>query len=143
MYKHLFNSNFSAPVKDLLSIKKRSQKQQQSSRRSSTNSSQYNEWFLLQEPTSPRVLDLACGNGTWVLEMATDFPDSQFYGIDIVANYPTSIKPSNATFLQLDILDPKGLPYPDEYFDYIHMRQVYSCFSESDWEVKNKGYKTN
>lgn len=84
----------------------------------------------------PRVLDIACGNGTWILEMATEFPDSQFYGLDILANYPTTVKPANTFFCQYDILDPKGLPYPDDYFDYIHMRQVYSCFSEQDWVVR-------
>lgn len=117
MYKHIFGSNFSAPVKDLLLQPKRD----------SRGSSQW-----IQEP--PRVLDIACGNGAWVLEMATEFPNSQFYGIDIVASYPTTVKPANTIFSQCDVL--LGLPYPDEYFDYIHIRQVYTCFSEDDWEVK-------
>lgn len=114
-------------MKDLLSSKQ--------SRRNSGSS--YHQW-LQDSPTSPppRVLDIACGNGTWVLEMATEFPESEFYGIDILANYPTTVKPANTFFCQCDILNPKGLPYPDNYFDYIHIRQVYSCFSEEDWVVK-------
>lgn len=84
----------------------------------------------------PRVLDIACGNGTWILEMATEFPRSQFFGIDFLVNYPTTIKPLNTFFSQHDVLDPKGLPFPDNYFDYVFMRQVYTCFSESDWTVK-------
>lgn len=122
MYKHLFNSNFSAPVKDLLSIKPK--------RNSGSGRNQWDEGF---DP--PRVLDIACGNGAWVLEMATEFPNSQFYGIDIVASYPTTVKPANTFFSQCDILHPNGLPFPNEYFDYIHVRQVYTCFSENDWEV--------
>lgn len=124
----MFDSNFSAPVKDLLSIK------HQPSKRDS-GSSQY-QW--LQETYPPRVLDIACGNGAWVLEMATEFPNSQFYGVDIVASYPTTVKPANTYFSQCDILSSNGLPYPDEYFDYIHIRQVYTCFSENDWEVNQK-----
>ncbi|EPB91632.1 hypothetical protein HMPREF1544_01554 [Mucor circinelloides 1006PhL] len=115
IYKYLFGANFSAPVKDLLSSNP--------SRRDSG------------------LLDIACGNGTWILEMATEFPGSQFYGIDILANYPTTVKPANTFFCQYDILNPKGLPYPDDYFDYIHMRQVYSCFSEQDWVTVMKEIK--
>ncbi|KAI8641289.1 S-adenosyl-L-methionine-dependent methyltransferase [Parasitella parasitica] len=131
IYKHLFGGNFLAPVKDLLSSKQ--------SRRGS-GSSQH-QW--LQDSPSlllpPRVLDIACGNGTWILDMATEFPDSQFYGIDILANYPKLVKPANTFFSQHDILE--GLPYPDDYFEYIHMRQVYSCFSEQDWVTIMKEVK--
>lgn len=135
IYKYLFGGNFSAPVKDLLSSNP--------SRRNSGSS--HHQWMqdspslLILSP--PRVLDIACGNGTWILEMATEFPDSQFYGIDILANYPTTVKPANTFFSQHDILDPKGIPYPDDYFDYIHMRQVYSCFSEQDWVMVMKEIK--
>ncbi|CEP10542.1 hypothetical protein [Parasitella parasitica] len=131
IYKHLFGGNFLAPVKDLLSNKQ--------SRRNSGSS--YHQ--RMQDSPSllspPRVLDIACGNGTWILEMATEFPDSQFYGIDILANYPKLVKPANTFFSQQDIL--KGLPYPDDYFEYIHMRQVYSCFSEEDWATIMKEIK--
>lgn len=89
----------------------------------------------VQDIPPPRVLDIACGNGTWILEMATEFPESQFYGIDIATSYPNTVKPPNAFFNQCDVLQPNGLPFPDNHFDYIHMRQVYTCFSESDWIV--------
>ncbi|KAI9483256.1 MAG: S-adenosyl-L-methionine-dependent methyltransferase [Benjaminiella poitrasii] len=126
---YIFGDNFSAPVRDLLSIKQ--------SRRNSGGS--YSQW--LQDVPPPRVLDIACGNGTWILEMATEFPETQFYGIDLFANYPTTIKPANAFFCQSDVLQPQGLPYPDGYFDYIHMRQVYTCFSDDDWTIVMKEIK--
>lgn len=69
--------------------------------------------------------------------MATEFKHAHFYGIDISPNYPTAIKPPNTFFIQYDILNPKGLPFPDSYFDYVFMRQVYTCFSSSDWTVSN------
>ncbi|KAG1046411.1 hypothetical protein G6F43_011103 [Rhizopus delemar] len=123
IYKHLFNGNFSAPVRGLLSGPV------SSARRGSSGSSQSN-W---EDLPPPRVLDLGCGNGTWILEMATEFKHAHFYGIDISPNYPTAIKPPNTFFIQYDILNPKGLPFPDSYFDYVFMRQVYTCFSSSDW----------
>lgn len=80
-----------------------------------------------------RVLDVACGFGVWVLEMASTFPTAAFYGIDIAPIYPNTVKPPNATFQQCDILQP--LPYPNEFFDYIHMRLVCHCFSAPDLKV--------
>ncbi|KAG1141329.1 hypothetical protein G6F38_008500 [Rhizopus arrhizus] len=98
IYKHLFNGNFSAPVRGLLSGPV------SSARRGSSGSSQSN-W---EDLPPPRVLDLGCGNGTWILEMATEFKHAHFYGIDISPNYPTAIKPPNTFFIQYDILNPKG-----------------------------------
>ncbi|KAI8064274.1 S-adenosyl-L-methionine-dependent methyltransferase, partial [Gilbertella persicaria] len=123
IYKFLFGGNFSSPVRDLLSLK-------QLKRNSASSSSNAQQWDLQPLP-QPKVLDIACGTGTWILEMATEFPETQFYGIDIAPIYPTTIKPSNTFFSQHDILN--GLPFPNEYFDYIHMRHVYTCFSEEDW----------
>jgi ubiquinone/menaquinone biosynthesis C-methylase UbiE len=97
---------------------------------SSSSSVQFNR------NTPARVLDIACGSGVWVLEMATSFPNSQFYGIDFACIFPNTIKPPNTTFQQCDVLDPEGLPFPDEFFDYIHMRLVYNCFSKPDLKVK-------
>ncbi|KAI7903928.1 S-adenosyl-L-methionine-dependent methyltransferase [Cokeromyces recurvatus] len=129
IYKYLFSGNFSAPVKDLLSIRQLKR----------NSGSSFSQW--IQDVPPPRVLDLACGNGTWILEMATEFPDSQFYGVDLSATYPTTIKPINTHFSQYDIIQPNGLPYPDNYFDYIHMRQVYICFSTDDWVTIMKEIK--
>lgn len=154
--KHCFGDNFSAPVHDLLSVSR--------DFALSSNSSNHNLTQLCSNasvssiarsdvsPTSPyssanrtrqsgipaRVLDVACGSGVWVLEMATAFPHSEFYGIDFACLYPNTIKPANTYFNQGDILDPEGFPYPDEYFDYIHMRLVYNCFSILDLKVTRK-----
>ncbi|CAG8453688.1 13623_t:CDS:2 [Ambispora gerdemannii] len=66
-----------------------------------------------------RILDVGCGSGTWMLEMATTFPSS-FYGIDVSAIYPDTIKPQNTNFINTNIL--RGLPFSDSKFDYIHHR---------------------
>ncbi|GAA5798372.1 hypothetical protein HPULCUR_003774 [Helicostylum pulchrum] len=123
--EYIFDGNFSAPVRDLLA----GPFTDTSSKRNSVESSS----IAIENISPPRVLDIACGNGTWLLEMATEFPNSQFYGIDYFPSYPTTVKPANASFCQYDILNPDGFPYPDSYFDYVFMRQVSNCFSETDW----------
>lgn len=100
---------------------------------SSAASSVQTGWPNVETPA--RVLDVACGSGVWVLELASQFPEAEFYGIDFACIYPNTIKPRNTNFSQCDITDPEGLPYPDEHFDYVHMRLVYNCFSSSDLKV--------
>ncbi|KAG2194419.1 hypothetical protein INT47_003130 [Mucor saturninus] len=124
LYKFIFGNNFSAPVRDLLSGH-----YNENPKRNSIGSSS----CIIENISQPRILDIACGNGTWVLEMATEFPNSEFYGIDFSPGYPTTIKPANTSFANHDVLSPNGFPFPENYFDYVFMRQVYTCFSESDW----------
>ncbi|WWC97760.1 hypothetical protein V866_004646 [Kwoniella sp. B9012] len=63
-----------------------------------------------------RVLDLGCGTGTWCLEMAREFPEAEFIGIDLVPIQPDTL-PVNCSFAMDDIT--KGLPYPDGTFDLV------------------------
>ncbi|KAI9494369.1 S-adenosyl-L-methionine-dependent methyltransferase [Zychaea mexicana] len=101
MLKYAFNSSFKAPVTELLNC--------------ATSRSQ--------------VLDIGCGPGTWVLEMASDFPDADFHGIDLCPMFPNSIKPSNARFIQHNMLDT--LPFADNSLDYIHMRVMLCHLTQS------------
>ncbi|CAG8678571.1 5094_t:CDS:2 [Gigaspora margarita] len=58
-----------------------------------------------------KMLDIGCGPGVLVLELASKYPRSHFTGCDIVANYPLQIKPENSAFVKADITE--GLPFPD------------------------------
>ncbi|ORY95689.1 hypothetical protein BCR43DRAFT_493435 [Syncephalastrum racemosum] len=141
LLKHCFGSNYSAPVRDLLLHSASCIYAQRScptslfsqSTVSGSNASTLSNATttnMLKHIVEPRVLDIACGTGIWVLEMCSDFPRAQLYGIDISAMYPGTIKPPNAHFMQGDVRD--GLPFPDAHFDYIHMQLVYNCFSRSE-----------
>ncbi|ORZ17916.1 S-adenosyl-L-methionine-dependent methyltransferase [Absidia repens] len=79
-----------------------------------------------------RVLDVACGSGVWILEMAHEFPNTEFYGFDLSEMYPTTIRPKNTFFCLFDM--SHGFPYPDEYFDFIRMHDVHTCFPSADTE---------
>ncbi|KAF9901999.1 hypothetical protein BX616_002075 [Lobosporangium transversale] len=73
------------------------------------------------DPDAPvKILDVATGTGVWALEMAHEFPKAEIHGVDISPIFPTEIKPSNCHFQLCNILD--GLPFPDNYFDFIYQR---------------------
>lgn len=79
------------------------------------------------------VLDVGCGPGTWLIEMANEFPRSHFTGMDISPVFPRETKPDNVNFMEANLLD--GLPFENDSFDYIHMRFLITAFSKSDWVI--------
>ncbi|CAI2169202.1 16858_t:CDS:2 [Funneliformis geosporum] len=80
-----------------------------------------------------RVLDVGCGPGTWILEMASDYPKTEdFHGTDISSLFPSAIKPFNSSFSQQNVLE--GLNFPDNHFDYVYMRFLMLAFSTEQWK---------
>ncbi|KAI7869356.1 S-adenosyl-L-methionine-dependent methyltransferase [Spinellus fusiger] len=103
LLKHAFESNFMAPVASVLQEGH-------------------------PEGQISKVLDIGCGPGTWILEMATDYPNAEFYGVDFYPMFPTTIKPNNTHFQQHDIFE-SPLPFSDASFDYIYMRTMLICMT--------------
>jgi ubiquinone/menaquinone biosynthesis C-methylase UbiE len=66
------------------------------------------------------VLDVACGPGSWTMEIAGEYPKSEVIGIDMTSMYPSEIKPANCQFIRANVVQP--LPFDDASFDYIFMR---------------------
>src|SRR5688572_2572006 len=65
-----------------------------------------------------KVLDIGCGTGLWLLEMAKEYPKSTFIDVDMSPMFPNERNtPSNVHFLQLNLND--GLPFPNETFDFV------------------------
>ncbi|OZJ06044.1 hypothetical protein BZG36_01146 [Bifiguratus adelaidae] len=83
-----------------------------------------------------KVLDVGCGPGTWILDMAHDYPEATFYGIDISPTFPRDIRPRNTHFQIADIL--KGLPFPDNSFDYIFQRFLGLGYTPVTWKIAMK-----
>lgn len=79
-----------------------------------------------------KVLDCGCGPGTWVMEMATDYPDLDFYGFDISPMYPSSIHPRNAHFSVGNLLDPE-IPYISDSFLLVHQRNMLLGLTQEAW----------
>ncbi|CAG8539715.1 22_t:CDS:2 [Cetraspora pellucida] len=79
-----------------------------------------------------KVLDIGCGFGTWVCDMAKTYPLSHFTGIDIVNR--KDVMPSNVCIEQADVL--KELQYLDCSFDYIHIKDILWSISSKDAQTK-------
>jgi ubiquinone/menaquinone biosynthesis C-methylase UbiE len=84
------------------------------------------------------VLDVACGPGGWVQEVAFHYPHLEVTGIDISERMTAYARMQaqvqhldNAHFQVADIKQP--LPFADETFDYINARFLVGLMYPSDW----------
>ncbi|KAI7857000.1 S-adenosyl-L-methionine-dependent methyltransferase [Circinella umbellata] len=82
-------------------------------------------------PDDANILDLGCGSGSWVMEMAIEHPNARVTGIDMSDMFPAAIRPENVTFKLTNIID--GLPYDDNTFDFVHMRQLIVGLRATEW----------
>ena len=76
-----------------------------------------------------RVLDIGCGPGDWVLDVAFTYPEKDAVGIDIshqaieYANAQAQVRGlSNAQFMVMDATS--SLDFPDQSFDLINARTI-------------------
>ncbi|CAG8788819.1 17549_t:CDS:1, partial [Acaulospora morrowiae] len=102
LFRYAWKDNFSSPVKEML------------------------------EMGGARVLDVGCGPATWILEMAFQFPSSEFIGVDFSPVFPTSIKPQNVELKQLNVLTG-GLPFESDTFDFVYLRFMNLALTEKQW----------
>ncbi|CAG8733972.1 13573_t:CDS:2, partial [Funneliformis mosseae] len=79
------------------------------------------------------VLDIGCGPGFWLLDMAQKYPLSSFVGIDISPTFPSPNQiPSNAIFLQHNILETEGLPWPPNTINFVYKRFMALSLTQKD-----------
>ncbi|KAH8674162.1 S-adenosyl-L-methionine-dependent methyltransferase [Xylariales sp. PMI_506] len=107
----------------------------------------YDGWLsLVPMSKAPRyVLDIGTGTGLWAFEFAEQNPSSYVIGADLSAIQPTNRNITNCEFVKTDIEDDWIFlqPNPDHqeceeagscehkiYFDYIHLRLMFSCFDD-------------
>jgi ubiquinone/menaquinone biosynthesis C-methylase UbiE len=99
---------------------------------------------LLPELTSVAgirdVLDVACGPGSWALELAETYPHMRVVGIDIsrcMIEYACTLagtqQLSNVSFQVMDALQP--LAFSDASFDLINARFVASFIPAQRWPL--------
>ncbi|KAI8093519.1 S-adenosyl-L-methionine-dependent methyltransferase [Halteromyces radiatus] len=108
LFKHVFQRNLIAPVENVLNV------------------------------PGAQCLDIGCGpTATWLIDMAAEFPNANFTGIDIqevnpVANPispPSALPgqlPSNCQFKRIDVLLDIGLPLAS--FDHIYQRFMFNVY---------------
>ncbi|KAF7724305.1 hypothetical protein EC973_001151 [Apophysomyces ossiformis] len=82
-------------------------------------------------PTNAKILDIGCGSGSWVMEVAIDHPSAQVIGVDMADMFPMTIRPENVRFQLHNVLE--GLPYEDASFDFVHMRLMLGALRTNEW----------
>ncbi|KAG8988747.1 hypothetical protein FRB94_002482 [Tulasnella sp. JGI-2019a] len=82
------------------------------------------ETLASSKATEKRIIDCGTGSGLWCIEVAEEFPKAAVIGVDLAPIQPREVPP-NCSFELFD-LDGQQLPYPDCYFDVIHVRSVYT-----------------
>jgi SAM-dependent methyltransferase len=91
------------------------------------------------DPSTLRsVLDLACGPGGWVWDVAFAYPGMELIGVDIsreMVQYARALARvqglDNVTFLEMNILKP--LDFADDAFDFVNARFLTGLMSPGDW----------
>jgi SAM-dependent methyltransferase len=79
-----------------------------------------------------RILDIGCGTGRWLSEMALEFPQADHVGLDLTppASEATAF-PSNCRFQTSSVL--AELPFEDGSFDFVHQRFMMLAIPHADW----------
>ncbi|TFK27645.1 hypothetical protein FA15DRAFT_145734 [Coprinopsis marcescibilis] len=95
-------------------------------------------WHVFEEPPI-KVLDIGCGTGTWILNCARTWRETQFVGLDIVPLHPdlqqvgSSELASRITWVQANFLE--GLPFPKDEFDFVHIKRIALGVPEDKWDA--------
>ncbi|KAI8082848.1 S-adenosyl-L-methionine-dependent methyltransferase [Halteromyces radiatus] len=89
--------------------------------------------YMSMEDRTTKVLDCGCGPGTWIMDVATEYPNIQLTGIDISDVFPTSIRPPNVNFCLGNLLE--RLPFEDNTFDFIHVRLFIAALRKEEWPL--------
>jgi len=80
------------------------------------------------------IVDIGCGTGQWVLEVARAMPGSIVVGIDLEipqVNMAHPYYPRNCSFERLNVLEP--FPYMLQSIDYLHLRFMSSSIPLAMW----------
>ncbi|RKP09146.1 S-adenosyl-L-methionine-dependent methyltransferase [Thamnocephalis sphaerospora] len=78
-----------------------------------------------------RVIDVGTGPGTWIMDMAVEFPECDVLGVDITPMSESTVMPKNCRFGIMDV--SKGLAFEDNAFDMVHDRFMSPAIKADYW----------
>ncbi|KAG8953828.1 hypothetical protein FRC04_001458 [Tulasnella sp. 424] len=76
--------------------------------------------------STPRVLDIGAGSGSWAVDMAKEFPNAEVVGLDIAPVNPSSQPPPNCRFILGDCNTSLDDASYENAFDVIQARCIVS-----------------
>ncbi len=84
------------------------------------------------------VLDLGCGRGEWIFDLAKRYPKLRIYGIDSdeEALRQAKVRRNTSSLRQVELRHMnllQGLPIPDASIDFVHMRHVARYIRPEAW----------
>ncbi|KAI8811787.1 S-adenosyl-L-methionine-dependent methyltransferase [Cladochytrium replicatum] len=82
-----------------------------------------------------KVLEAGSSTGIWLAEMERDFPNGQYYALDLpMTMWPDTQFMNNSRTLNIvESSTLSQLPFPDNYFDYVHEQAQLFITPESIW----------
>lgn len=87
-----------------------------------------------------KALDIACGSGGWVLDLAFAHPEMEVVGIDInratityAQSQAKAQRLDNASFRVMNAVEP--LDFPNETFDLVNARSIASFMPATRWPL--------
>ncbi|KAI9597293.1 S-adenosyl-L-methionine-dependent methyltransferase [Syncephalis fuscata] len=78
-----------------------------------------------------RILDVGCGTGMWMKEVARDYPKASLIGVDIADIFMQTDMPNNCAFELGNILE--GLSFSSNRYDFVHQRLMSGAIPASFW----------
>ncbi|KAL7409672.1 hypothetical protein BDY24DRAFT_402596 [Mrakia frigida] len=81
----------------------------------------------LQSSDTPiRVLDIGCGDGSWLRKLGELFPEVELHGVDVL---PSNGETEISKLISYHQTSALSLPFPSAHFQLVHTRKLLSSVS--------------
>ncbi|KAI8052983.1 S-adenosyl-L-methionine-dependent methyltransferase [Syncephalis plumigaleata] len=84
-------------------------------------------------PQPREILDVGCGSGRWLADMAKVFPNCHMHGIDLVEPKQFNNLPAGCSVTLADLHD--GLPFESNRFDLVHQQALRFFIPNNRWPL--------
>ncbi|KAL0066553.1 hypothetical protein AAF712_006356 [Marasmius tenuissimus] len=103
-------------------------------RLNSNGTPSFHDYARLGESPPSCVLDMACGQGFWLLQAATQWPNSRIVGLDLMdVRLPQVKARENIEFIGGNFLH-YTLPFPSNSFDYVRIANASLAIPFDKWK---------
>ncbi|KAI8814067.1 S-adenosyl-L-methionine-dependent methyltransferase [Cladochytrium replicatum] len=87
-----------------------------------------------------KILDAGCGSAIWLAEMNRDYPQGEYYGVDIDINpwattFQTFARQEGRDFTLVRANLNERLPFEDNTFDFVHQQVYASVIYKDRWPL--------